>query len=173
MELTQALHRALQLYPDETATITTERTRTWFECADRVARLAGGLRQLGLRLVVRDRGLKIVHELGRVHARAGQQRGQPGLRVSERGGNWPRANRRGRCHVSLRELRLRRQSRDRLTATSRGRGMRSIDVRPASAHLPARCRAVHRARSTPRRASTPRQAERCRCSARVAAVRRA
>src|SRR3984893_9600931 len=37
-----------------------------------------------------------------------QQRGQPGLRVSERGGNWSRANRRGRCHVSLRELRLRR-----------------------------------------------------------------
>ena len=37
-----------------------------------------------------------------------QQRGQPGLRVSERGGNWSRANRRGRCHVSPRELCLRR-----------------------------------------------------------------
>jgi len=48
LELTQALHRALQLYPDATATITTERTRTWFECADRVARLAGGMRQLGV-----------------------------------------------------------------------------------------------------------------------------
>lgn len=46
---TQGLHRALQQQPDGIATIFGERTRTFAEQADRVARLAGALRDLGVR----------------------------------------------------------------------------------------------------------------------------
>ncbi|UYM06401.1 AMP-binding protein [Solicola gregarius] len=46
---TQGLHRALQQQPDGIATIFGERTRTFTEQADRVARLAGALRELGVR----------------------------------------------------------------------------------------------------------------------------
>jgi acyl-CoA synthetase (AMP-forming)/AMP-acid ligase II len=46
--LTQALHRAVQLRPNQPATIFGERTRTWAEHGERVARLAGALRDLGV-----------------------------------------------------------------------------------------------------------------------------
>lgn len=48
MYLTQGLHRAAQRTPGAPATIFGERVRTWREQADRVARLAGGLRELGV-----------------------------------------------------------------------------------------------------------------------------
>ncbi|MDX6362879.1 MAG: hypothetical protein QOC85_1889 [Streptomyces sp.] len=48
MYLTQGLHRSLQRDPDGAATIFGDRIRTWAECADRVARLAGALGDLGL-----------------------------------------------------------------------------------------------------------------------------
>jgi acyl-CoA synthetase (AMP-forming)/AMP-acid ligase II len=48
MHLTQGLHRSLQTTPDRTATIFGTRVRTFREQADRVARLAGGLRALGV-----------------------------------------------------------------------------------------------------------------------------
>jgi acyl-CoA synthetase (AMP-forming)/AMP-acid ligase II len=48
MHLTQGLHRSLQTTPDRTATIFGARVRTFREQADRVARLAGGLRALGV-----------------------------------------------------------------------------------------------------------------------------
>jgi acyl-CoA synthetase (AMP-forming)/AMP-acid ligase II len=47
--LTQGLHRAVQQTPDLAATIFGARVRTWAESADRIARLAGGLRELGVR----------------------------------------------------------------------------------------------------------------------------
>ena len=48
MQLTQSLNRAVQQDPHGTATIFGDRVRTWAESADRVARLAAGLRELGL-----------------------------------------------------------------------------------------------------------------------------
>ncbi|MEU5979798.1 long-chain fatty acid--CoA ligase [Streptomyces sp. NPDC047315] len=48
MYLTQSLHRAVQRAPDETMTICGERRRSAREVRDRVARLAGGLRGLGV-----------------------------------------------------------------------------------------------------------------------------
>ncbi len=48
MRVTQTLHRALQHEPDRVVTICGERVRTWAECRDRVARLAGALHGLGL-----------------------------------------------------------------------------------------------------------------------------
>ena len=48
MEITQALHRAAQQTPDLPATILGDRVRTWAQCRERVARLAGGLRALGV-----------------------------------------------------------------------------------------------------------------------------
>ncbi len=48
MEITQPLHRALQLTPDRTITVFGDRTRTVAESADRIARLAGALRVRGL-----------------------------------------------------------------------------------------------------------------------------
>ncbi|HSI54785.1 MAG: long-chain fatty acid--CoA ligase [Ramlibacter sp.] len=47
--MTQALHRAMQQKPDAVATVFGERTRTWRELGGRVARLAAGLRGLGVR----------------------------------------------------------------------------------------------------------------------------
>jgi acyl-CoA synthetase (AMP-forming)/AMP-acid ligase II len=49
MYLTQGLHRSIQQTPDAPATICGERTRTVREHVDRVARLAGALRALGVR----------------------------------------------------------------------------------------------------------------------------
>jgi non-ribosomal peptide synthetase component F len=49
MYLTQGLHRAIQQQPDEVMTIFANRRRTFREVADRVARLAGALRGLGVR----------------------------------------------------------------------------------------------------------------------------
>lgn len=49
MYWTQGLHRAVQQRPEETATIFGDRTRTFAEQADRVARLAGALRERGVR----------------------------------------------------------------------------------------------------------------------------
>jgi acyl-CoA synthetase (AMP-forming)/AMP-acid ligase II len=48
MYLTQGLHRAVQRMPDATMTVFGERTRTFRQVADRVARLAGSLRGLGV-----------------------------------------------------------------------------------------------------------------------------
>lgn len=47
MYLTQGLHRSLQQHPEAIATICGERRRTFAEFGDRVARLAGALRQRG------------------------------------------------------------------------------------------------------------------------------
>lgn len=49
MYLTQALHRNLQQRAGATATLFRGRARSWGEVADRVARVAGGLRELGLK----------------------------------------------------------------------------------------------------------------------------
>jgi acyl-CoA synthetase (AMP-forming)/AMP-acid ligase II len=49
MYLTQGMHRAVQQRPDQVMTIFGERRRTFGEVADRVARLAGALRELGVR----------------------------------------------------------------------------------------------------------------------------
>ncbi|MFI5897830.1 class I adenylate-forming enzyme family protein [Actinoplanes sp. NPDC051513] len=49
MYWTQGLHRFLQQHPDAAATVFRQRQRTVREHADRVARLASGLRSLGLR----------------------------------------------------------------------------------------------------------------------------
>ncbi len=48
MYLTQGLHRSVQQDPDRVATICGERRRTFAEVAERVARLAGALRGLGV-----------------------------------------------------------------------------------------------------------------------------
>ena len=48
MYLTQGLHRAVQQYPDRPMTIHGDRVRTAAEVHDRVARLAGALRGLGV-----------------------------------------------------------------------------------------------------------------------------
>jgi acyl-CoA synthetase (AMP-forming)/AMP-acid ligase II len=48
MGLTQGLHRSLQATPDVVATIFGDRVRTFRDQADRVARLAAGLRELGV-----------------------------------------------------------------------------------------------------------------------------
>jgi acyl-CoA synthetase (AMP-forming)/AMP-acid ligase II len=48
MYLTQGLHRAVQQTPDAPATVFGERVCTFDELADRVARLAGALRGLGV-----------------------------------------------------------------------------------------------------------------------------
>jgi len=48
VNLTQGLHRAAQRHPHATATICGPRVRTHAEVLDRVSRLAGGLRDLGL-----------------------------------------------------------------------------------------------------------------------------
>jgi len=48
MYLTQSLHRAVQQHPDRIAVRFGDRQRTFCEFADRVARLAGALQQLGM-----------------------------------------------------------------------------------------------------------------------------
>src|SRR3546814_18722779 len=48
MDLRQGLHRCLQQSPDAVATIFSGRSQTYRELAARVARLAGGLRKLGI-----------------------------------------------------------------------------------------------------------------------------
>lgn len=48
MRLTQALHKAKQEYPERTATVCGTRRQTYAELHDRVARLAAGLRTLGV-----------------------------------------------------------------------------------------------------------------------------
>lgn len=48
MYVTQGLHRAVQQTPELPATIFQGRVRTWAESADRIARLAGALRALGV-----------------------------------------------------------------------------------------------------------------------------
>jgi len=49
MQLTQALRRAAQIYPNRTSTVFGERRRSWAETQNRVARLAGGLDSLGIK----------------------------------------------------------------------------------------------------------------------------
>src|SRR3954447_23624033 len=48
MYLTQGLHRAVQQHPDQIATRYADRTRTHAESVERIARLAAGLRGLGI-----------------------------------------------------------------------------------------------------------------------------
>ena len=48
MNITQALHRAAAQTPELPATIFGDRVRSWAQCRDRVARLAGALRGLGV-----------------------------------------------------------------------------------------------------------------------------
>jgi long-chain acyl-CoA synthetase len=48
MYLTQGLRRAAQIRPHEESTVFRERRRTWSETADRVARIAGGLKDVGV-----------------------------------------------------------------------------------------------------------------------------
>lgn len=48
MQLTLAVHRARRLFPIKTAVIFADRRRTWEEFAERVARLAGVLQDLGV-----------------------------------------------------------------------------------------------------------------------------
>lgn len=48
MNLTQGFKRAVQLAPHQLATLDGPRSRTWAQCADRVARLAGALQGLGV-----------------------------------------------------------------------------------------------------------------------------
>ncbi|HJT92584.1 MAG TPA: AMP-binding protein, partial [Mycobacterium sp.] len=48
MGVTQGLHRVVQQTPELPATIFQGRVRTWAESADRVARLAGALRAIGV-----------------------------------------------------------------------------------------------------------------------------
>jgi acyl-CoA synthetase (AMP-forming)/AMP-acid ligase II len=48
MYLTQGLHRSLQRTPDAVATVCGDRVRTHRESVDRIARLAGALRELGV-----------------------------------------------------------------------------------------------------------------------------
>ncbi|MHA7271222.1 acyl-CoA synthetase [Arthrobacter sp. HLT1-20] len=48
MYLTQGLHRSLQANPQATATIFKDRVRSYADHADRIARFAGALRQLGV-----------------------------------------------------------------------------------------------------------------------------
>jgi long-chain acyl-CoA synthetase len=48
MQLTQGIHRAVQLHPDRAALVCDERTVSWRDFADRVARLAGAFRALGV-----------------------------------------------------------------------------------------------------------------------------
>ncbi|MFC4783999.1 long-chain-fatty-acid--CoA ligase [Nocardioides sp. MAHUQ-72] len=48
MNLTHALHRAVNLWPDQVMTIDGDRVRTTSEVVDRVARLAGALRDAGI-----------------------------------------------------------------------------------------------------------------------------
>jgi acyl-CoA synthetase (AMP-forming)/AMP-acid ligase II len=49
MYLTQGLHRAVQRTPHLPATIFGDRVRTWMESGERVARLAAGLKAVGVR----------------------------------------------------------------------------------------------------------------------------
>ena len=49
MYLTQGLRRAAQIRPREQSTVFRERRRIWSETADRVARIAGGLKEAGVR----------------------------------------------------------------------------------------------------------------------------
>jgi long-chain acyl-CoA synthetase len=49
MRVTQPLHRNLQQIPDQVATVDGDRTHTWAQFVDRVARLAGGLTSVGVK----------------------------------------------------------------------------------------------------------------------------
>ncbi|HTX93558.1 MAG TPA: AMP-binding protein [Mycobacterium sp.] len=49
MYLTQGLRRAAQIRPREQSTVFRDRRRIWSETADRVARVAGGLKEAGVR----------------------------------------------------------------------------------------------------------------------------
>lgn len=49
MNLTQLLHRSASVNPGEAATMSSGAARTWYELKDRVARLAGALKKLGLK----------------------------------------------------------------------------------------------------------------------------
>ncbi|MFT6811161.1 MAG: acyl-CoA synthetase (AMP-forming)/AMP-acid ligase II, partial [Saprospiraceae bacterium] len=46
--LTQSIHRNAQIYPNLPATVNGDRTHTWKELKDRIARLAGGLKKMNI-----------------------------------------------------------------------------------------------------------------------------
>jgi acyl-CoA synthetase (AMP-forming)/AMP-acid ligase II len=48
MRISQTLRRSVQQHPDENATVYKERKQSWREFEDRVARLASGIRTLGI-----------------------------------------------------------------------------------------------------------------------------
>lgn len=48
IHLTQAVHRAMRQHPDRLATVCASRRHTYAQFADRIARMAGALRQLGM-----------------------------------------------------------------------------------------------------------------------------
>ena len=48
MQLTQGIHRARALYPEKVALVSADQSYTWEEFADRIARLAGCMRELGV-----------------------------------------------------------------------------------------------------------------------------
>ena len=49
VSVTQSIHRALQQHPQRIATVSNGRRQTYAEFVGRVQRLAGGLRDLGVR----------------------------------------------------------------------------------------------------------------------------
>jgi long-chain acyl-CoA synthetase len=49
MRLTQGIHRAVQLFPSRPALVSPERSYDWREFAQRIAKLAGAMRALGIR----------------------------------------------------------------------------------------------------------------------------
>ena len=48
MHLTQAINRACQINGEGLATICGDRRHTWLECRERVAKMAGAMRKLGI-----------------------------------------------------------------------------------------------------------------------------
>ena len=72
MGITQSVKRSVQQNPEGQATAFGTRTRSWRDFADRVARLAGGLRSLGL-----EPGDRLPI-LNRVYVRAGVRSGALG-----------------------------------------------------------------------------------------------
>ena len=69
MYFTQGLHRAVQQHPDRMAVRFGDRQRAFREFADRVARLAGALRALGMDIlssvIDRSAGRLVVHRVRR------------------------------------------------------------------------------------------------------------
>lgn len=90
MYLTQGLHRVLQQRPHALATVFRDRRHTYAQLADRVARLAGALQQLGMQTGDRVGLLGLNSDRFLEYYLAtwwGRWCGQPGQYSLERGGN--------------------------------------------------------------------------------------